>query len=300
MSWVSSGWPSTCSGLGSSWDRFKSSGNQEAVSCRRAIRIIWTPGDWTTFCRTWGTISNGGNAYRRPLPLSQGTDMASVKTALRSGYGDANLMRRLLANVVNRLTWTSPHLANTGRRRSMTIVHSVFSVWPTLDSESAWTLCTPDRWTETSFITLRSHHFSRRIVSCMRVKDWVPPSFLMYATVTALSHIKQTTWHLRWERNAVTALETAFISRMLMCHDLWVPVSSVTLTGLPNPSWTPPWRQWLPFPWQRGMPTRPPQTAPIEELWCCRPISRSSGTKLWRPTTGLDEDGVFPVVPAKP
>ena len=61
----------------------------------------------------------------------------------RHGYGNANLMRRLLANVANRSTCGSSHLANTGRRRSMAIVHSVFSVCPTLDSESTWTLCTP-------------------------------------------------------------------------------------------------------------------------------------------------------------
>ena len=48
------------------------------------------------------------------------------------------------------------------------------------------------------------------------------------------------------------------------------------------------------------MPTRPPLTEPTEELWSGQTSSRSSGTMLWRPTTGPDEDGVFPVVPAKP
>ena len=168
-SWVSSGWPSTYGGMGSSWDKSRSSGNQEAVSCRGAIRIIWTPGDWTTFCRTWGTILNGGNAYRRPLPLSQGTDMASMNSALGSGYGDANLMRHLLANIANKSTCGSPHWANTGRGSSMAIVHTVFSVCPTLDSESAWMLWTPGRWTATSVIALWSHHFIRRNVSCIRV-----------------------------------------------------------------------------------------------------------------------------------
>ena len=189
-----------------------------------------------TFCRTWGTILNGGNTYRRPLPLSQGTYMASVNSALGSGYGDANLMMPLLVNVANRSTCGSPHLADTGRRRSMAIVHSVFSVWPTLDSESAWTLSTPGRWTETSFIALRSHHFSRRIVSLMRAKDWVPPSFLMYATVTALSHIKRTTQDLWWERKALTRWwRPASPERwcaMIFEMQTTVPVSSVTLTGL--------------------------------------------------------------------
>ena len=110
---------------------------QEAVSCRGGIRIIWTPGDWATFCRTWGTILNGGNAYRRTLPLSQGTDMASINSALRSGYTAMQTWWGVLsANVANKSTCGSPHLANTGRRCTMAIVHSVFSVWPTLQSVS--------------------------------------------------------------------------------------------------------------------------------------------------------------------
>ena len=87
-----------------------------------------------------------------------------------------------------------------------------------------------------------------------------------------------------------------------------VPESSVSLTGLPSPNWTHPWRESLSSPWRRGkdlaglleMPTRPPLTAPTEELWSGRSSSWSSGTMLWRPTTGPDEDGVFPVVPVKP
>ena len=236
---VKIGWPSMCSGMESSWDRSRSFRNQEAVSCRQAIRIIWTPSDWVTFCRTWGTILNSGNAYRKPLPLSQGTDRASVNSALGSGYGDANLMRRLLAKVTYRSTCGSPHLANTGRGCSMAIIHSVFSVWPTLDSESAWMLLTPGRWTGTSFIAKWSHHFSRRIVTCMRVKDRVPHSVLMYATVTALSHIKRTTRDLRWSqgRKALTVLMTTCISRTFMCDNLWDADHSPCVECDPN--WAP-------------------------------------------------------------
>ena len=87
-----------------------------------------------------------------------------------------------------------------------------------------------------------------------------------------------------------------------------VPVSNVSLTGLPSQNWTHPWRESLPPPWRQGvdlaglleMPTRPPLTEPTEELWYDQTSSRSSGTMLRQPTTGPDEDGVFPVVPAKP
>ena len=176
---VSRSWPSTYSAIGSSWDRSINSGNHDAAGCSWAIKITITPGDWAIFCSTWGTILNGGNAYRRPLPLSQGMDMASVHSALGSRYGDTNLMSPLLANVANKSIRGSPHLANTGRRRSMAIVHSMVSVWPTLDRESAWMLCTPGRWTGTNVIALRSHHFNSRMVSCIKVCDLVPPSFLM-------------------------------------------------------------------------------------------------------------------------
>ena len=84
-----------------------------------------------------------------------------------------------VVNVENESTCGSPHLANTGCRRSMAIVHSVFSVWPTLDRESAWILCTPGRWMGTNIITLQSHHLSSRMVICISVYDRVPPSFLM-------------------------------------------------------------------------------------------------------------------------
>ena len=63
-----------------------------------------------------------------------------------------------------------------------------------------------------------------------------------------------------------------------------VPVSSVSLIGLPSPNWMHPWRESLPFPWWRGedlmglleMPTRPLLTEPTEELWSCQTSSQSS------------------------
>ena len=107
----------------------------------------------------------------------------------------------------------------------------------------------------------------------------------------------------RWWRPASPERWCTTIFEMLTT----VPELSVSLTGLPSPNWTHPWRESLPSPWWRGvdlaglleMPTRPPLTAPTEELWSGRSSSRSSGTMLWRPTTGPDEDGVFPIVPVK-
>ena len=180
--------------------------NSCLLSSVKRTLCAWTTQDVNTiFCRTCGTILNGGKTYKKPLSLSQGMDMASVHSALGSGYGETNLTSRLLANVANISICGSPHLANTGRRLSMAIVHSVFRVWPTLDRESDWILRTPGRWTGTNDIALLSHHLSSRMVICIKVCDLVPPSFLMYATVTALSHISLTTRYLRWGRKSLTA-----------------------------------------------------------------------------------------------
>ena len=80
-----------------------------------------------------------------------------------------------------------------------------------------------------------------------------------------------------------------------------VPVSSVSLTGLPSPNWMHPWRELLPAPWWRGvdlaglleMPTRRPLTEPTEELGSGWTSSRSSGTMMWRPTIGPDENAAI-------
>ena len=87
-----------------------------------------------------------------------------------------------------------------------------------------------------------------------------------------------------------------------------VPVSSVSLTGLPSPNWMHLWRELLPSPWWRGvdlagllgMTTIPPLTEPTVEFESGRTSSRSSGTMLWRPTIGLDEDGAVLAGPARP
>ena len=87
-----------------------------------------------------------------------------------------------------------------------------------------------------------------------------------------------------------------------------VPVSSVSLTGLPSPNWTLLWRELLPSPWRRGvdlagllrMTTMPPLTEPTVELESVRTSSRSSGTMLWQPTIGLGEDGAVLAEPVRP
>ena len=64
-----------------------------------------------------------------------------------------------------------------------------------------------------------------------------------------------------------------------------VPVSSVSLTGLPKPNWTHLWRELLPSPWRRGvdlagllgMTTMPPLTEPTVEL-------ESGRTSSWSPS----------------
>ena len=179
---VSRSWPSTNSGIGSALGTM-----MLPVAVERSVSPALLVIDRSS-AELAGPSWMAGRCTRGPFPYPQGMDMASVHSALGSGYGDTNLTSRLLANVANISICGSPHLANMGRRLSMAIVHSVVSVWPTLDRESAWMLRTPGRWTGTNVIALLSHHLSSRMVICIKVCDLVPPSFLMYATVTALSH----------------------------------------------------------------------------------------------------------------
>ena len=72
------------------------------------------------------------------------------------------------------------------------------------------------------------------------VRSGAPPSFLMYATVTALSHINRTTQDLRRGRKSLTAQMTACISRTFMWHDLWDAVCwrmSQTSRPVARPTW---------------------------------------------------------------
>ena len=99
---------------------------------------------------------------------------------------------------------------------------------------------------------------------------------------------------------------TACISRTLMCHDLWDADHFPCVEREPN---------WAPQPEldasmkrvisiflvARGRPCRTagdahqaPLTEPTKELWSSRSSSLSSGTMLWRPTTGPEEDGSLP------
>ena len=278
--------------IGSSFARSINSGNHEAAYCSGMIRITLTPGDWVIFSRTWGTILNGGKAYRRPLQLSQGTDMAFVHSALGSGYGDTNLMSRLLANVADKSICGSPHLANTGRRPPMAIIHSVFSGWLT-------TPCDRPTWAGVLSSALVC------TIVCLP-RPWCKPQSLHCRTSSKPPGTSDEAGSLsqHWWRPASPERWCATIFEMLTT----VAVSSLSLTGLPSPNWTHLWKESLPSPWWRGeslaglleMPTRPPLTAPTEELWSRRSSSRSSGIMLWRPTTKPDENGVFPVVPVKP
>ena len=114
------------------------------------------------------------------------------------------------------------------------------------------------------------------------------------------------------EVGSFSPLMTACISRTLMCHDLWDADHCPCVEREPN---------WAPQPEldtsvkrvisvslvAKGRPCRTagdahqaPLTAPTEELWSGWSSSQSPGTMLWQPTTGPEEDGVFPVVPVKP
>ena len=165
--------------------------------------------------------------------------------------------------------------------------------------EPTWSPCDRTTWADVSSFALVC------TIMCLP-RPWCKPQSLHCRTSSKPPGTSDEAGSLsqRWWRPASPELWCATIFEMLTT----VPVSSVSLTGLPSPNWMHLWRESLPSPWWRGenltglleMPTRPPLTAPTEELWSRRSSSQSSGTMLWWPTTGLDEDGVFPIVPVKP
>ena len=312
MSWVSSSWPSMYSGMGSSWDRSINSGNHEAVSCRGVIRLTWTPGDWAIFCSTWGTILNGGMQTGGP---SRGPRALTWRPSTRP-WGPDTAMQTWLVVCWWMSQTSRPVVRPTGK------ILVVDNPWPLstpcsvsgrlwkgnlpgccgllVDGREA-TLSPCNRTTSAG---VSSSAWVCTFV-CLPL-SWCKPRSLHCRTSSAPLGTSDEEGSLSqsWWRPASPERWCAKIFEMLTT----VPVSSVSLSGLPSPNWTLPWKESLPFPWWRGedliglleMPTRPPLTEPTEDLWSCRTSSRSSGTKLWRPTTGTDENGVFPVVPAKP
>ena len=96
-----------------------------------------------------------------------------------------------------------------------------------------------------------------------------------------------------------------------MWHDLWDadhrPVSSVNLTGSPARTGRICAESYFRLLGDEGRPCRTAgddhhaiSDRPTMELESGRTSSRSSGTMLWRPIIGLDEDGAVLTRPAKP
>ena len=297
--------------MGSSRAISISSGNHDAVSCSWAIKITFRPDDCEIFCRTWCTILNGGSMYRNSMML-HGTDMASVSSALGSGNGDTNFWRRLLAYVANMSILGSPHLENTGRKRSLVRVHSV-SVFDPL-----WTThplghcgCLGDElepvwspWGRTTWIDEWSAEWACKTLCLPR--SWCKQQSLRCRTSiepSGVGYEEEMLWR-HWGRPASPERLYVTIFEMQVTD----PVLSLTRVGLPKPIRTHPCRAWLLSPEWRGVdlvgllqkPTRLSRTESTEEPWFCRPSPRSSGTRLWLPTNGLAEDEVSRAEPVLP
>ena len=184
------------------------------TSCVELLRSRF--GRWT--CGScWGQPAASWMVGRRtPFPSP-----SKVLTSHRHTWpcGPGMVMRRQ-AKVANRSILGVPHVENTGHRGWLLIDHSAMSVWPTHDRASAWTLWDPGRCTGMNVIPFSSQNLTSRIIRRVSLNDLVPPSFMMYDTTTALSHIRRTTRDLSWGRKPVTAISTAsMISNRLMC---WV------------------------------------------------------------------------------
>ena len=290
-SWVSSSWPLTNSGIGSSWDRSINSGTKKLPVVVEPSETPWLlvterssakleGPSWMAGKQTGGSSRCPRALTWRPSTLPWGPD-----TAIRTWWVVCWRTSQ------TKSTCGSPHLANTGRRRSKAIVHFVFSVWLTLDRESAWMLCIPDSWTGTNVIALRSHHLSSRIVICISVYDHVPPSFLMEPQSPHCRTSREPPGNLRWGRKSLTVDDGLHLQNV---EEPWTwdadhcPCVKREPNRAPQPELDTSGKRVTSVSLAaKGRPCRTvgdahqvPLTAPTEELWSGQSSFRSSGT-IW-------------------
>ena len=111
-------------------------------------------------------------------------------------------------------------------------------------------------------------------------RSWCKPQSLRWRTSSESPGTSDEAGSLsqRWWRPASPERWCATILEMLTT----VPVSSLSLTGLPSPNWTHPWRESLLSPWWRGVDLAGLLEMPTRHLWQnplrnCDPVGPAPG-----------------------
>ena len=115
--------------------------NQGMLGHPRAIRMILLHGESCNFSITLPNMADGGKVYASRS--YHGRLSASTAVARGSGTGDTNRGNLLLNLMANKSILGWCHLLHIEWKTSGRRNHSVWMVWPSLDSLSATTFCRP-------------------------------------------------------------------------------------------------------------------------------------------------------------
>ena len=115
--------------------------NQGMLGHPRAIRMILLHGESCNFSTTLPNMADGGKVYA--FRSYHGRMSASTAVARGSGTGDTNRGNLLLNLVANKSILGRCHLLHIEWTTSGSRNHSVWMVWPSLDSLSATTFSQP-------------------------------------------------------------------------------------------------------------------------------------------------------------
>ena len=137
------------------------------------------------FSTTLPRIAAGGKAYASRS--SHGSLRASTAEAMGSGTRDTNRGNLLLNLVVNRSILGRCHLLHIVWKTSGRRNHSVWMVWPSLDSLSATTFSQPGICRALRVTCFLVHQVKILHSRAQSEPDLMPPSLFMYDTTVVLS-----------------------------------------------------------------------------------------------------------------
>ena len=188
-------------------------------------------------------MAAGGKAYGSRF--SNDRLCASTAHAWGSGTGDTNCGSLLLNLVANRSTCGWCHREHIALNTSGWRDHSVWMVWPSLDSLSAITFSRPGIWRAlrvTCFLVHQDRILHNR---AHREPDFIPPSLLIQATTVVLSVatrtmlFEQRSWNsfkARKSYQGLCMLETSLVALTNQSSRYWwvlIPLwKAISLTSL--------------------------------------------------------------------
>ena len=138
---------------------------------------------------------------------------ASTAVARGSSTGDTHKGNLLLNQVANKFIWGQCHLLHIAWKTSWRRDHSVWVVWPSLDSLSATTLSRSGMCRALRVTWFLVHQVKILHSKAQSGPDLMPPSLFMYDTTVLLSVSTSTILCMQRSWNSFKARKTALSSR---------------------------------------------------------------------------------------